>query len=457
MDTDIYLGLLVSAVIIILGVCKNIFVGFSLLACWLIFAVICLRKGYSSKSIFKMSLLGGKKSLVVIKILLLIGAVTGAWMVSGTIPGIVYYSLELIHPATFVLLSFLICCAASFLLGSSLGTVSVVGFPLIIIARGGNANLNLVAGAIIAGAYFGDRCSPMSSSAALVSNLTGTNLFKNIKNMLYSSIFPFLLSFGFYYEISRYNPLKMVHNNLTGEIVKTFKIEYLVLLPALVILVLCLSKMKIQLAMLISVLTAFVVAVTIQGLPPLEVLNSILFGFKLDTPSVLTNIIKGGGVSSMVNSCFVVFVACSLAGILEGINAFDGIKYLLNKLKTGGALLYALTAIIGTLTAAFGCSQSIAVVMTEEIMKDCYSNGENYQLALDIENSCILTSALIPWNIAALLCTTTLGVNMYGYIPYAFYLYMFPLLYFLQYRLKEKLTKRGNRGDKQGGRYAVSQ
>lgn len=437
--TDIYLGLFVSAIIIILGVSLNIFVGLLLIACWLIFITISIRRGHSIKSTLEMSVVGGKKSLVVVKILLLIGAVTGAWMVSGTIPGIVYYSLELIRPDTFVLLTFLICCAASFLLGSASGTASIVGLPLIIIARGGNANLNLVAGAIIAGVYFGDRCSPMSSSAALVSNLTGTNLFTNIKNMFYSSFVPFILSLGFYYENSRLNPLKMVNSNLTSEILKTFKIEYLVLLPVLVILGLCLSKINIQYAMLISIVTASVIAVVVQGHQPLQVLNNILFGFKLNTHSLLQTIIEGGGVISMLKTCFVVFTACSLAGVLEGIRAFDGIKCLLIKMKLKGPLLYALTTILGTLTAAFGCTQSIAVVMTDEIMKDCYKKEENYQFALDLENSCILTSALIPWNIAALLCTTTLGVSMYGFIPYAFYLYMFPIIYFMYFWHREKI------------------
>ena len=385
-----------------------------------------------------MSYTGGKKSLVVVKILLLIGAVTGAWMASGTIPGIVYYSLKLIRPDTFILLTFLISCAASFLLGSATGTASIVGLPLIIIARGGNVNLNLAAGAIIAGVYFGDRCSPMSSSAALVSNLTGTNLFINIKNMIYSSLVPFILSVGFYYEFSKLNPLKMVNSNLTNEILKTFKIDYLVLVPVLIILILCLFRIGIQYSMLLSVLAASVIAV-FQGDQPLQVLNNILFGFRLDTHSLLQNIIVGGGITSMLKTCFVVFTACALAGILEGIRTFDGIKALLVNMKLTGPLLYGLTTLISTLTAAFGCTQSIAVVMTDEIMKNCYKKEENYQFALDIENSCILTSALIPWNIAALLCTTTLGVSMYGFIPYAFYLYMFPIIYFLYFWHKEKL------------------
>lgn len=388
-----------------------------------------------------MSYTGGKTSLVVVKLLLLIGAVTGAWMISGTNPGIIYYTLKLIHPDTFVLFTYLICCVASFVLGSATGTATIVGLPLILIARGGDVNLNLVAGAIIAGVYFGDRCSPMSSSATLVSDLTRTNLFTNIKNMLYSSILPFLLSIGFYYEFSIRNPLKILSSSLTDEINKNFKIEFLVLVPVLVILVLCLCKISIHYAMLLSILAASVIAVFVEGHQLLQVLTSILFGFKLNTTSSISNIIEGGGITSMLKACFVVYIACALAGILEGIRAFDGIKNLLVNMKLKGHMLYGLTTFISTMTAAFGCSQSIAVVMTNEIMKDCYKKEENYQFALDIENSCILTSALIPWNIAALLCTVTLGVSMAGFVPYAFYLYTFPIVYFLYFWLKESYSE----------------
>lgn len=427
-----------------IGVLDNIFVGFLLIACWLLFAVLSKRRGYDFKSIWKMSYTGGQKSLVVVEILLLIGAVTGSWMGSGTIPGIVYYSLKLIRPDDFILLSFLICCGASFLLGSASGTASIVGLPLIIIARGGNVNLNLAAGAIIAGVYFGDRCSPMSSSAILVANLTGTSLFTNIKKMLHSSWIPFILSLGFYYEFSRLNPLRLVNSHLTGDLLHTFKIEYLVFVPALVVLGLCFAKIDIQIAMLWSVLSAAAITVFVQGQQPLQALNNILFGFKLDTPGLLRTIFAGGGITSMLKTCLVVFTACSLAGILEGIQAFKDIKDFLVNLKLTGSRLYGLTTVIGTITAAFGCTQSIAVVMTDEIMKGCYKKEENYQFALDLENSCILTSALIPWNIAALLCTSILSVNMYGFVPYAFYLYMFPIVYFLYFSLHSFRAAQGD-------------
>ena len=439
---EIYIGFFASILTIVLGVLMNVFIGYLLLVCWLIFAFIGIKKGYSIRDLYRMSYKGGKKSILLVQILFLIGAVSGAWMASGTIPGIVYYSLRFIKPDDFILLSFLICCGASFLLGSATGTVSIVGLPLIILAKSGDVNLNLAAGAIIAGVYFGDRCSPMSSSAILVSNLTDTNLFKNIKNMLYSSFLPFLLSIAFYYEFSKLSPLDLTNNSLTGEIYKSFNVGMVVFIPILIILILSLLRVDIKYAMLFSMISASIVAVFVQGLHPVKVLEDIVFGLKLGQFDPLRNILEGGGIESMSKACMAIFTACCLAGILEGINAFEGIKNYLMRLRLSGLLLYVLTTVISTMTAAFGCTQSIAVVMTDEIMKGCYHKEGKYKFALDIENSCILTSALIPWNIAAMICTATLSVSMYGFIPYAFYLYIFPISNLLQIVFKDGAKRR---------------
>jgi NhaC family Na+:H+ antiporter len=194
-------------------------------------------------------------------------------MASGTIQTLVYYSIKYISPSFFVLFTFLICCITSFLIGTSLGTVSIVGIPLMILAQSGNVNVDIIAGAIISGAYFGDRCSPMSSSAALVANLTKTDLFINIKNMLYSSLTPFLISIVFYYILSIFHPLKIVNNNLSSEIMKTFRINLILLIPAAIILILSLCKIRIKTSISISILAAFVLAVFFQHYQVKDVLK----------------------------------------------------------------------------------------------------------------------------------------------------------------------------------------
>lgn len=428
---EIYIGLFISFSLLIFSVIKNIFIGYGLITCWFLFVLISVKKGYSIHEIGRMTYNGGKKSFIVLKTLMLIGGVIGIWMASGTIPSIVFYCLKYMTPYTFVLSAFLICSITSFLIGTSIGTVSTVGIPLIIIARNGNVNLNIVAGAIIAGAYFGDRSSPMSSSAVLVSNITKTNLFINIKNMLYSSIIPFLLTVAFYYVLSLLSPLKIVNNNLSEELLKAFNINLIMLLPALVILVLSFCKVKINFSILASMLCASILCVIFKGYHFKQIIDYIFLGYKMNNSSPLQNIIKGGGIFSMLKTCLVVFISCCLAGIFQGIKMFENLKNSLLRMELTRHKLFGVTSIVSIVTAAFGCTQSIAVIMTNEILNDCYNPSEKYKFALDLENSGILLSALIPWNIAALVPTTTMNVSATGYIPYAFYLYVLPIVYFI--------------------------
>ncbi|MFL0195020.1 Na+/H+ antiporter NhaC family protein [Clostridium sp. WILCCON 0269] len=436
-----YIGLIISFVLLIFSVFKSIFIGYTLTVCWILFVVISFKKGYKLNKIMKMSYNGGKKSFIVLKVFILIGAVVGIWMASGTIPAIVYYCLKYITPSIFVLGTFIICCMTSFLIGTSLGTVSVIGIPLMILARSGNMNLNIVTGAIMAGAYFGDRCSPMSSSAALIANLTKTNIFVNIKNMFYSSIIPLLLSLIFYYILSVSYPLKIINNNLSSELFSIFNIKLIMLFPAVIILVLSLCKVKIEISILVSILCASVLSIFIQNHQLKDIVYYIIFGFRINYTSPLQNIIKGGGILSMLKASFVIFVSCSIAGIFEEIKIFDKLKKLLLNMNLTRYKLFGMTTIVSIITAAFGCNQSIATVMTNEIMKDCYNKNDKYEFALHLENSGILIAALIPWNIAALVPTTTMNVNATGYVIYAFYLYMFPFIYFIYLRYFNKVTK----------------
>jgi NhaC family Na+:H+ antiporter len=431
---DIYIGLLISFCLLIYSVLRNAYIGYTLIACWVLFAVISLKKGYLLKEIAIMSFNGGKQSFIVLKILTMIGAAIGIWMGSGTIPAIVYYCLKYlapIMPTTFALAVFTICCLTSFLIGTSFGTVSTVGIPLMIIARSGHANLNIIAGAVIAGAYFGDRCSPMSSSAYLVAGLTGTNIFINIKNMLRSAAIPLLLSLAFYYTLSISHPLGVIDSSLTGEIAKTFNVQFIMLLPAIVILILSLCRIRIDISILISILAAAVLGVLFQGHQWLQMIGYLVLGFKMAAPGPLQNVIAGGGIVSMIKTCLVVFVSCSLAGIFSGIKMFDGLKNMLLSMRLARHKLFGATAIVSVIAAAFGCSQTIAVVMTSEIVRECYDSLDNYQLALDLENSGIVLAALVPWNVAALAPTTILGVGTAGYIPYAFFIYILPLIWLI--------------------------
>lgn len=442
---ELYLGLIISFCLLIFSVFKNISIAYTLLVCWGIFVVICLRRGLTLKNILKISYSGAKESFVVLKILLLISALTAVWLSSGTIPSIVYYCTNLIKPNIFILSVFLICSITSFLIGSSLGTASTVGIPLMIIAKSGNIDLNIVAGAVIAGAYFGDRCSPVSSSAALVVALTDTDLFTNIKNMLKTAIVPFLLSIVFYFLLSIYMPLNILNNNLSNELLKEFNIHPIMLVPAIIIVVLSLFKIKISVSIPFSIASAILISLFLQKHTLSEIAYYIFLGFRLEDGHALQNIVKGGGFISMLKTIILSFAAFAISSLFEEINAFDGIKKMISKKQLEEHDLFRLTSILSLITGAFSCNQPTAMVMSCKIMKDSYNQSKvnANSLALHIENSAVLLSALIPWSVTPLVVTSSMGINMGGFLPYAFYLYMLPLTYFisLKYFRKAKQTQ----------------
>ncbi|MBK5241701.1 Na+/H+ antiporter NhaC family protein [Clostridium sp.] len=435
---DIIIGMIITFCVLIFAIFKGIFVGFPLLLVFFIFAYISLRRGFLLNDVIKMSIDGGKKSFIVLNIFVLIGSITGIWMASGTVPAIIYYGITYMNPNFFILYTFIISCAVSFILGTSLGTVSTVGVALILMAKSGNVNVNIAAGAIIAGSYFGDRCSPMSSSANLIANLTKTNLYTNIFNMFKTSIIPFILSVVIYLIISLKQPLNLIQNNIDTELITIFQINWIILLPSITILVFSLFRINVKISMFISIVIASIIAIIFQQNTPIEVLKFILLGFRLDDASSLKNILKGGGIISMWKPALVVFISCALAGIFSGTNMLKKVEDILMKAKTRYAL-FIYTTITSIITAAFGCNQSISIVLTHHLMSKSYEdkNIDKYKLSIDLENTAILLSALIPWNIAAFVPTTTMEVSSIGFVPYAFYLYLVPIVSMLTLKFSE--------------------
>jgi len=442
---DIIIGMFVTFSILLFSIYKGIFVGIPLLIGLCIFALLSWRRGFSLKDICRMSFNGGKKAFVVLKIFILIGAITAIWMAAGTVPAIVYYGIKLMNPNYFILYAFLISSLVSVLLGTSLGTVSTVGLALIVMAKGGNVDLNLAAGAIIAGAYFGDRCSPMSSSANLVANLTETNIFTNIRNMVSSSVIPFIISIILYTVFSVTQPLSFVESSIDREILNSFHINWLVLLPAILIVAFSVFKVNVKSSMLCSIFIAVLLSIFIQHDSMNDIIHYLFFGFYLHPDNPLYSIIRGGGIISMWKASLVVYVSCALAGIFDGTNMLNSVEKVLARARTR-AELFAYTIIVSILTAAFGCNQSMAIVLTNQLVTSTYQekNIDKYTLALDLENTGIVLAALIPWNIAAFVPTTTMDVSPVGFIPYAFYLYLLPLVCLIRLKLagnaKEKAS-----------------
>ena len=422
---ELLLGFLLSFFILLFGVFKGIYIGYSILLSFIIFVIIAFRMGYSKKDIMISALNGGKGSFVVLRIFMLIGLVTASWLVSGTIPAIVYYAMKIMNPRFFVVFAFLTTSLVSYMLGTSFGTSSTIGIVLIIMARGGDINLNLVGGAILAGCYFGDRCSPMSSSANLISNLTGTELYPMLKRFRQTTVVPFIISILIYFLFSINNPLDIYGNTILTDIREYFIVDFIVLLPALTMLVLSILQVNVKKSMILSIIMGSLAAVFIQDVEFVILLKTLLFGYSLDPINPLSSILKGGGIISMLKPAFTIFVSCAMAGVLAQIGLFEKSYNLFKNVNTRKKLFKS-TAISSFVSAAFGGNQSIAVVMVNRIMEKVYYSldVDHYEFATDISNTAILMAPMIPWNIANFVIANTLELNPAWIVPYAFYLYL---------------------------------
>lgn len=392
------------------------------------FTLVALRQGYPFCQLLTMMGKGSQKALIVIKIFVLIGAITAVWRACGTIPFIVYYGMLFMSAKYFILSAFLLCCLVSFLLGTSFGTVGTIGVVLIVLAKSGSIDVNMAAGAIIAGAYFGDRCSPMSSSAHLVAALTNTKIYMNINNMMKSSIIPFILSIIAYLTLSYHNPLFFHNTEIGNEILQSFTISMIVVFPAVIILLLAAFRVDVKISMAISIISGIFIGLFVQDLSFFQMLRYIAIGYSMEKTSFFADIIKGGGLYSMLNVSLIVLISSAYSGIFAGTDLLRDIESFFEKISRK-INVYPALLLSSIAAAAFSCNQTLAVMLTHQFGHKIYEKRSlsNYQLALDMENTVILISAIIPWNIAGAVPAAALSADA-SFIPYAFYLFLVPLI-----------------------------
>lgn len=398
-----------------------------------LFSLLGLKKGFTPRQLAAMAWRQGRDSLIVVPVFLLIGMVTALWRASGTISFFLYYGLEGLRPASFLLVAFLLSAVLSFALGTCYGVTGTAGVVLITLARSGGVDLAVTAGAILSGAYFGDRCSPMSSCATLVAACTGTELYKNVREMLKTALLPTLLTVLAFGVLSRLYPIQQMDSVVLSALRENFDLHWTVLLPAVLMLVLPLAKVPVKWAMAASAATAFVLTVALQGLPVPEALRTAILGYA-PRQAELAGILSGGGLVSMVTSGAVVFITSLYAGILEGIDALAPAKDWVERLSRRVGLFPA-AVLVSTAVVSVFCNQAVMVMIDAQLLADSYEarGASRTELAMDIANSGVTIAGLVPWSIAITVPLSMLDVGTEA-IPWCVLLYMIPLCYFFTKR-----------------------
>lgn len=425
---------------LLLTLYNGVSILYPLLLGLLAFTGLCLRRGYHLRTLLGMMWEGMRKSLIVIRIFVLIGAITAVWRMSGTVAFIVYYSIQFMNASYFILLAFWLPCLISFLTGTSFGTVGTIGVILIILAQSGNVDGNLTAGAILAGCYFGDRCSPMSSSANLVAILTNTRLYTNLSNLFKTAWLPFALASACYAALSPYHPLFFYNSSISAEIARHFHLHPATILPAAIVLAGALFRVDVKRSMGLSILSGMALAFFLQEQSLPRILRYTLTGFELGAPGQLSSIISGGGLLSMCNVACVVLLSSAYAGLFAGTGILREVETACEALSERIGI-YPGTLLTSIAFAAFSCNQTLAVMLTCQFNEKIYAKHHlsPYRLAADLGNTVIVVAALVPWNIAVAVPLATLSADS-GAIPYAFYLFLLPIVNYFTRAMKLRET-----------------
>ena len=405
---------------------------YALIVGYIIFVTYGLIKGHDLKVLMKKSFEGVLTVKNILLVFILIGMITALWRASGTIAFIVYMGSKLISPSILILLTFLLCSILSFLIGTSLGTAATMGVICVSIGKAMGINPYYLGGAVLSGIYFGDRCSPMSTSALLITELTKTNLYTNIKLMLKTSIIPFVITCLFYLFLGLKSSTSPVSIDATNIFKENYNLNIVVIVPAILIIILSLFKVNVKKTMSLSIFISFIIAMFFQKESVTSLINYCVYGFHHSNEK-LNLMMKGGGILSMLNVGLIVAISSSYSGIFKETKMLVLMKKYLKEFskKTSNYFVIFLSSII---SGAIACNQSLGIILTYEL---CEELEDKQNMAIILENTIVLLAGLIPWNIAMAVPLKTIDIGLMSGL-FAFYLYFLPLWNLLLGIIKEK-------------------
>jgi NhaC family Na+:H+ antiporter len=406
-----------------------------------------------------------------IVILLLIGAISGTWTMSGIVPTMICYGVKVLSPSFFLPAACLICAAVSLMLGSSWTTIATVGVALLGIGKAEGFSDGLIAGAIISGAYFGDKISPLSDTTVLASSIVNTPLFTHIRYMLITTVPSFVIALIAFTVIGLNGapdtPADM--STFTDVLSSKFRISPWLLLVPLVTGVLIARRTPALIVLALSIVMASVAAILFQpdiirgigrgaalahGIEgPLSdwkimlagTVESIYNTVSLDTGNAQVNeLVMSRGMTGMLNTVYLIICAMCFGACMRAGGMIDALMKAMRKFTGNRTGLVASTVGTGATLNTFVCDQYLAIMLTANIFKDIYEDSgyENRLLSRSVEDSATVTSVLVPWNTCGMTQATILSTPTLVYLPYCFFNILSPLMSVLVAALGYKIFKK---------------
>jgi NhaC family Na+:H+ antiporter len=381
-----------------------------------------------------------QKSASVFIIFLLIGAVIAAFTISGAIPTLLYYGLDFISPQLFLPISMILCSIMSLALGTCWGTIGTLGAALIGLALLFHIPLPVAAGAIVSGAYFGDKFSPISDTTILSALSAETDLYKHIRALVYTMIPPYLISLGLFTIIGG-NYVTQSGNYLSDIvtfqklITNHFYISPITLIPMFVMFALSIRKKPAEISMLASIILALLIAVIFQHVNVNDALNSLYTGpiFKNTGSAILDTLLKHGGIQSMLWPLSLTLLILALGGLIESYHFITVLfETLIRSLKRPFSLVFMtiLTSLVCNLLMG---EAYLSIILTSKIYKKAFKNMglDSCVLSNSVEQGSTFSTPLIPWTTSGAFIFTTLGVDPLDYIFWSFFNLIAPCVFLL--------------------------
>lgn len=389
-----------------------------------------------------------------ILILLLIGAVSGSWMISGVVPTMIFYGMKVIIPEIFLFATCIISALIAVMTGSSWTTIATVGVALVGIGTAQGYEPGWIAGAIISGAYFGDKVSPLSDTTVLASSTAGTPLFTHIRFMMVTTIPSFLITLLIFLTVSLLHeaPSAAQVADISNDLKSSFNISPWLLMVPVITALLIIKKVSAVVTLFIAAFIAGITALFFQphiigavangGMPDATAGLSFLEGFKglfisyygstaIDTGNIaLNDLVATRGMTGMLGTVFLIIAAGTFGGTLVGSGMLQSLTEMLTKFIRRRVTMVASTVSTGIFANMVTGDQYLSIILTSSLYKELYQKRgyENKLLSRSVEDSATVVSVLIPWNSCGMTQATVLKVATLEYLPYCLFNLISPLM-----------------------------
>mgnify|MGYP000021510640 CR=1 FL=1 len=398
-------------------------------------AVFCMRMGYSWKDVEDSMIAGITSALQPILILMVVGILIGTWIQSGVVPTIIYYGLKIISPRAFLLVACVMCCIVSLATGSSWGTAGTVGIALLGIGSGLGIPAPMTAGAIISGAYFGDKMSPLSDTTNLAPAMAGDTLFEHIRHMMYTTSVSLIIALVGYAILGmRFTGTSLNAGQLkviTQALSQNFNINLLLLIPPVVVILMVALKVPALPGLMCGAVLGGVFAAIFQGSSFGDILSAAHYGYESATGvEMVDSLLSNGGLDKMMWTVSLMLCALAFGGIMDKGGFLEKIAgEILKFVKSDGDLILA-TVISSILTNIVTAEQYMSIVIPGKMYKDAYKKRALHpkNLSRTLEDAGTLSAPLVPWSTCGAYLYTTLGVSPIAYLPFTFFNLINPII-----------------------------